>query len=100
MIGMVQSLSNEEDLRATNSSDETEEAAQHDDFFKQSKDGNQSAPKHLVFFDACSQRHVNASRVEHEALKRVFIKMNTHCCSSKSAFKWKRHSTAQNIEVK
>ena len=32
MIGMVQSLSNEENLHATNSSDETEEAAKHDDF--------------------------------------------------------------------
>ena len=33
MIDMVESLLNEEDLRATSSSDETEEAVKQDEFF-------------------------------------------------------------------
>ena len=94
------SLLTEKDLRPTCSSDKTEEAVKQDDVFKQSKDGNQSAPKLLVFFDASSQRHVNALRVEHKALKRVFIKTNTHCCSQKSALDWKRHSMPQKIGAK
>ena len=36
--------------------------------FTQSKDGNQSAPKLLAFFDNSLERHVNASRAEHEVL--------------------------------
>ena len=72
---MVEYLLNEEDLNATSSSDETAEAVKQDDFLcKQSTDANQSAPKLIEFFDASSQKHVNASRVEHKALKRVFNK--------------------------
>ena len=44
MIVMVESLLNEEDLRAISSNDETEEAAKQEDFlFTQSKDGKQRA---------------------------------------------------------
>ena len=49
--------------------------------FKQSKYGKQSVAKFVKeFFEtqaASSPRHVNASCFMHEALKRVFIKMNT-----------------------
>ena len=67
MIGMVESLLNEENLRATSSSHETEEVAKQDNFlFQQPKDGKQSAAKLVQgFLDVSSQRHVNAS------LKRV-----------------------------
>ena len=55
--------------------------------FKQSKDGKPSASKVVKeFLDASRERHVNASClnscVMHEALKRVFIKMNTVVPSS------------------
>ena len=40
MIGIVESLLKEEDLRATSTSDETDETVKQVDFFKQSKDGN------------------------------------------------------------
>ena len=68
MIGMVESLLNEENLHATSSSShETEEAAKQDNFlFQQPKDGKQSAAKLVQeFLDVSSQRHANAS------LKRV-----------------------------
>ena len=51
--------------------------------FKQSKDGKLSAAKFVKgFLDASLQRHVNASCFTHEALKRVFVKMNTAVPSS------------------
>ena len=54
--------------------------------FKQSKYGKQSVAKFVkeVFETqaASSPRHVNASCFMHEALKRVFIKMNTVVSSS------------------
>ena len=42
MIGTVESLLNEEDLRATSSSDEIEEAAKQDDFFVYTIKGRKS----------------------------------------------------------
>ena len=89
MICVVESLLNEEDLRATSSSHKTEGAAKQDDFlFKQSKDKKESAAKLVKeFLDASPQTHDNASYVKHEALKRVFIKMNTRALQSKKCFR-------------
>ena len=60
-------------------------------FCLKSKNGNQSAAKlGKVFFDSSSQRHADASRVEHEASKRVFIKMNTQVTQLKERFRLKK----------
>ena len=53
IISMVESLLNE-DLHATSNSNKTEKAVKQDDFLFKSKNGNQSTPKLLVFFDASS----------------------------------------------
>ena len=73
MIGLVESLLNEKDIRANSRSHEIEEAAKQDDFFfvQTIKNVKQSAAKHLKrFLDASSQRHVNASCFTHKALFR------------------------------